>query len=276
MSDSVIGNAQAGSSVASSKPEPRFESLEALPDQPPFGRALLEQLGVRGLHCGSAGILRLGPWINSDVMKLRVADGNAPELGRLSRVDGRLYLRHDAMQPFPFEDGSFEWVYSEHFIEHLYPTDAVKWLTEMRRLLKPGGYARISTPDLRKYVKGYLEPENGFFAEHHGMLSHALGRFMGGVTESTPSQGREFYERYRLHEDEVPRRPAFVMNQIFYLWEHRWIYDPDELRHVASAAGFPPELAVECDYREGRDAEVSRLDLPYRSDESLYFELERG
>ena len=266
---------QAGSSVASSKPEPRFQSLEALPDEPPFGRALLEELGVRGLHCGSAGILRLGPWINSDVMKLRVADGNAPELGRLSRVDGRLYLRHDAMQSFPFEDASFEWVYSEHFIEHFFPTEVVTWMTEMKRLLRPGGHMRISTPDLRKYVRGYLDPANGFFAEHYNLLDHALGRFYTDDLGNAPPWGREFNERYCIDETEVPRRPGFMVNQIFQLWGHRWIYDPDELRHVASAAGFPAEGMVECSFREGREHEVARLDLPTRSDESLYFELER-
>jgi SAM-dependent methyltransferase len=190
--------------VAGSKPEPRFQSLEVLPDVSPFDSSLMEQLGVRGLQCGSAGILRLGPWLNTDLMGLRVADGSVPELGRLSRLDGRLYLRHDAKQRFPFEDESFDWIYSEHFIEHIFPTEAVTWLTEMRRLLKPGVHVRISTPDLRKYARGYLEPENGFFAEHYGVVAHALNRFVQGDSESMPLWGREFSQRYCIGETETP------------------------------------------------------------------------
>lgn len=257
------------------KPEPRFQTLERLPQEPPFETALLEELGVRGLQCGSAGILRMGPWLNTDLMAVRVADGGAPEFERLSRIDGRLYLRHDAMQPFPFEDGSFDWVYSEHFIEHFFPTETVTWLTEMKRLLRPGGHVRISTPDLRKYMRGYLEPDNGYFAEHHKFLDHALGRFVQGEWEDMPEWGREFRRRYCIGEKELPRRPGFIVNQIFHLWGHRWIYDPGEMLHVASAAGFPAELAVECTYREGREPEVARLDLPERRNESFYFELER-
>lgn len=264
------------SNVSRAKPEPRFENLEPLPHMPPFGPSVLEELEVRGLHCGSAGILRLGPWLNTDMMAIRVADGGVPEFGRVSRIDGRLYLRHDALQPFPFDDGSFDWAYSEHFIEHLYPTQAVTWLTEMKRLLRSGGHLRISTPDLRKYARAYLDPGNGFFDEHYWLLDHALGRFLQGDPESWPEWGRKFRDRYIVNETEVPRRPAFMVNQIFHLWQHRWIYDPEELRHIAAAAGFPAELAVECSYREGREPEVSRLDLPSRNDESFYVELERA
>jgi predicted SAM-dependent methyltransferase len=217
----------------------------------------------------------MGPWLNTDLMAIRVADGGVPEFGRLSRIDDRLYLRHDAMEPFPFEDESFDWVYSEHFIEHFFPTEAVIWLTEMKRLLRPGGHVRISTPDLRKYMRGYVEPDNNFFDEHYQFLDHALGRFVPGEWENMPEWGRDFHRRYCVGETELPRRPAFMVNQIFHLWYHKWIYDPDELRHVGSAAGFPAELAVECTYREGREPEVSRLDLPERRNESFYLELER-
>lgn len=275
MSEKAVGDVEAGSRKQRTKPPPKFESLEQLPHEPPFETSLLKELGVRGLQCGSAGILRMGPWLNTDLMAVRVADGNVPEFERLSRIDGRLYLRHDAMQPFPFEDESFDWIYSEHFIEHFFPTEAVTWLTEMRRLLRPGGHVRISTPDLRKYMRGYLEPDNGFFAEHYGLLDHALGRFIDDDSEDLPEWGREFNRLYCVDETEVPRRPGFMVNQIFHLWGHRWIYDPGELEHVAAAAGFPAERMIECSFREGREPEVARLDLPARSDESLYFELER-
>jgi hypothetical protein len=42
----------------------------------------------------------------------------------------------------------------------------VAWLAEMRRLLAPGGVLRISTPDLEKYVRGYLRAGDGRTAEN--------------------------------------------------------------------------------------------------------------
>jgi predicted SAM-dependent methyltransferase len=72
------------------------------------------------------------------------------------------YLQHDATKSLPVAPESFEWVYSEHFIEHIPQQMAVEWLKEVRRLLKPGGYLRLSTPDLRIYAKGYLEKRELF------------------------------------------------------------------------------------------------------------------
>jgi hypothetical protein len=64
-----------------------------------------------------------------------------------------------------------------------------------------------------------------------------------------------------------------MLNQIFQLWGHRWIYDFDELRTIAGAAGFASEQVTECSFRQGQVPELSALDLPLRSDESLYVEL---
>ena len=65
-------------------------------------------------------------------------------------MDGEFYyLPHDSVEPYPFRDETFEWAFAEHFIEHLTVDETVGWLKEMKRLLKPGGLFRISTPDLR-------------------------------------------------------------------------------------------------------------------------------
>jgi hypothetical protein len=50
------------------KPAPKFETFEQLAHEPPYETSVLEELGVRGLQCGSAGILRFGPWLNTDMM----------------------------------------------------------------------------------------------------------------------------------------------------------------------------------------------------------------
>ncbi|MCH7870398.1 MAG: methyltransferase domain-containing protein [Planctomycetes bacterium] len=48
-------------------------------------------------------------------------------------------------EPFPFEDGFFDYVYSKSVLEHVTNTD--NFLAQALRVLKPGGTALIMTPD---------------------------------------------------------------------------------------------------------------------------------
>ncbi len=54
---------------------------------------------------------------------------------------------------FDFPDDSFDFIYSEHFFEHLFEDEALVLLHECCRLLKPGGVIRTVVPDadLRTY-----------------------------------------------------------------------------------------------------------------------------
>ena len=53
---------------------------------------------------------------------------------RLVEIDGAL----------PFEDGSFDVVWSSEVIEHI--ADTARWLSEARRVLVPGGRILLTTP----------------------------------------------------------------------------------------------------------------------------------
>jgi predicted SAM-dependent methyltransferase len=123
---------------------------------------------------------------------------------------------------------------------------AIDWLREIRRLLRPGGYLRLSTPDLRRYVDGYLDPAGSFF----------------GALRATRGSGS-------------PDTRGFMVNHIFRSYGHRWIYDVEEVRAVAVAAGFEPDAVTECSFQQGRLPEVAQMDLPMRADESLYVEIAR-
>ena len=225
-------------------------SIEILPDMAPFSRSRIESLGLKGLHFGSGTNIHPG-CLNTDVSQLRNAQGEQTEPDRLSWISKEFYyLQHDATKPLPVEDGAFDWVFSEHFIEHIPQQFAVEWLKEVRRLLKPGGFLRLSTPSLLRYVKGYLEPKKSFFKDH---------------AEKLQEMGMK----------DVPPRPAWMVNQIFRNWGHQWIYDVEEIRFIAALAGFPEDSVSECSFQSGKLPEVSQLDLERRSDESLYVEITR-
>ena len=56
-------------------------------------------------------------------------------------------------EPLPFEEGSFEAIYSSHTIEHV-PNDAVEsFVSESYRTLRHGGTLRITCPDARLLVR---------------------------------------------------------------------------------------------------------------------------
>jgi predicted SAM-dependent methyltransferase len=224
------------------------ESPLVIGDVGPWERSLLERHGLRGLHCGCGPLLQPG-WVNTDRDPLPGPEKWVTPAETLVRVGAHyFYLRHDATRPYPFGDESFEWAYSEHFVEHISRREAVMWLREVRRMLRPGGVARISTPDLRKYVEGYLDPEARFFTEHARRL-------------------------HTMFQRQVPKSRAWMVNQIFYAWGHRWIYDFDELRTVAVEAGFRQSAVHGATFRQSSVPEMAAMDQERRCDESLYVEL---
>ena len=57
-----------------------------------------------------------------------------------------------------FEDGTFDFIVSEHFFEHLHLPDALALLRECHRILRPGGVIRTCVPDAD--LRGYAPPES--------------------------------------------------------------------------------------------------------------------
>jgi SAM-dependent methyltransferase len=76
---------------------------------------------------------------------LELADG-AVERARANGID----VRHvDITGPWPLEEGSVDVVHSNQVIEHLAETD--HFMREIRRVLRPGGYAIVSTNNLASW-----------------------------------------------------------------------------------------------------------------------------
>jgi len=62
------------------------------------------------------------------------------------------------LKGLPFDNDSFDVVYSSHFLEHLTPEQADFVLSEIYRILKPsGGIIRVVVPDLENICKEYLK-----------------------------------------------------------------------------------------------------------------------
>lgn len=92
--------------------------------------------------------------------------------------------------------GPFDAVYTTHTLEHLYPDEVPVALSEIRRVLKPGGFAMIVVPDLEGvqatedvvyeslagpitgldmiYGPSRFSSENRYMAHHCGFVSDTL------------------------------------------------------------------------------------------------------
>jgi predicted SAM-dependent methyltransferase len=150
---------------------------------------------VRKLHLGCGGNIIAG-WFNTDRGALKV---------------GVSYL--DVSHRFPFPDASFDFVFSEHMIEHLPFQGGVKFCAECFRVLRPGGRIRISTPDLERIIA--LEREG---------LSDIERDYVDFSLKSIPGA--------------IGKHPAYVINLFVRAWGHTFIYDRNVLSDVLEHCGF--------------------------------------
>lgn len=85
-----------------------------------------------------------------------------------------LFIHHDLATGIPFNNDVADYIFSSHFIEHLYRNDALNLLKECYRVLKEGGVLRISIPDLKYAISLYDSGKkdemllNYFFLESGG------------------------------------------------------------------------------------------------------------
>jgi predicted SAM-dependent methyltransferase len=157
------------------------------------------------------------------VKKLQLGTGPNPLPGWLNtdlRPDS--YLEHretvvflDAAKPFPFPSATFDYVFSEHLIEHITEPEARGTVAQCFRVLGPGGRVRIATPDLAAIVRLYAEP-----------LGEIERQYIDWVME-----------RF-LPPRESGNRRCYVVNQMFHGHGHRFIYDEETLRGLLADAGF--------------------------------------
>lgn len=156
----------------------------------------LETHAVRKLQIGAGKNIKDG-WLNSDL---------CPMSGKV------LYL--NARRRFPFADDTFDYVYCEHVIEHMAFPDGMRMLAECRRILKPGGSVRISTPNLQ-------------------FLVDLCGHRKSGLQERYLRWAVKTYVPEALSAD-----AAFVVNMFMRNWDHRFIYDERTLRLALEHVGF--------------------------------------
>jgi predicted SAM-dependent methyltransferase len=113
-------------------------------------------------------------------------------------LGNNLFIHHDLSHSVPFKDQTADFIYSSHFLEHLFKRDAERLLTDCHRALKSGGIVRISIPD----------------------LAYAISLYECGEKE-------QMLEAY-----------FFVEDQESFLARHKYMYDFESLKSLLEKIGF--------------------------------------
>jgi len=183
-------------------------------DQKQPDPALANYLAKPGPHCleiGAGWNTRPG-WLTSDV--------NPPP--------GHACMRLDATQSFDIPSESFDYIYSEHMIEHVSFEDGRNMLEECNRILKPSGVIRIVTPSIN-FLCRVMSPDRGMLEERYRNWS---------VTTWVP---------------EAPLvTNAFFLNNFVRNWDHTFIYDRETLELALDLSGFQPVVSCELNKSEHR------------------------
>lgn len=146
-------------------------------------------------------------------------------------------LHLDVRDALPFGEGAARLIYHEHLMEHLTIDEGRRCLRDWHRVLQGGGVLRIATPDLEYLVERYQGPwrDQAWLA---------------------------------LPEYAFIETRAEMMNTAFRWWDHKYLYDREELERRMREAGF--DSVRRCALGESTVPELGSLET--RPDSRLILE----
>jgi len=138
------------------------------------------QPGIQRVHVGCGPQPLPPPWHNVDIRRFQGVD-----------------TVFDVTQPWPWHELAY--VYGEHFLEHLWPEEGLRFLCHAGNALRGGGTIRLSTPSLEWVIKTHFV-------------------FQCGQEEAIEGTIR--------------------MNLAFHGWGHRFLYSREMLRWILAGMGY--------------------------------------
>ena len=170
---------------------------------------------IRKLHIGCGGHI-LDGWLNADIFP-----------------SSSIILHLDATEPFPLGDEEFDYVFSEHMIEHISYSHGLLMLSECYRILRKHGKIRISTPDLSFLINMYKWEKSDLQKE-----------YIKWATDNI---------KYAQYSGDT-----FVINKFVRDWGHQFIYDEKTLRASMEKVGFT--RVTRCELNKSEDEVLRNLE----------------
>lgn len=190
------------------------------------------------LGCGPSGIdgwinydwgmlplLSKMPWLRDVLIKLKILSKNY-------LVDWATIRLVDIRKRLPLGDGSVDYIYCSHVLEHCEKYEVLNILKECHRVLKKSGILRVVLPDLNKLIKKYKNAE-------------------------------EFNRKFFGYEKD---RKSFLN---IFVRGHQWMYDESSFLRVLKEVF---ECVSKRSFRKGIVPDLEKLDLEEHSNHSFYME----
>lgn len=117
------------------------------------------------INIGCGRELKRG-WINADNTKKK----KTLEWHPSQRALGFIIELFDATERWPYDDNVFDYVLSEHMIEHVPEKKGLFLLQEAYRTLKPGGVIRIACPERERFEKLRGQDSHSYVKEYFKII----------------------------------------------------------------------------------------------------------
>lgn len=143
----------------------------------------------------------------------------------------------DIRDGLPLPSDRFDYAVSMHALQELPYPDLVPALSELRRVLKPGGVLRLGLPDLEKGMRAYWRGDRDYFE-----VPDEEARSLGGK----------------------------LTVQLTWYGYSRSLFTADSVRELLYVAGF--RAVRDCRFRETRSGHPGIVTLDNRERESLFVE----
>lgn len=146
-------------------------------------------------------------------------------------------LSCDIRTGLPLDTASMDYVVSIHALPEVPYPDLVPVLSELRRVLKPGGLLRLGLPDLDKGIAAYLRRDASYFLIPDENVKSIGGKFIA---------------------------------QLLWYGYSRTLFTYDFISEVLAKAGFTN--VSQCRYQETHGVYPDIVELDNREAESLFVE----
>jgi len=170
---------------------------------------------------------------------------------------GRLHIEYDltSHQPFPFRDNTLKVAYTSHVIEHIHNEDVEYLFREVYRCLQPGGYFRITCPDIDQEYEAYCRGDSAFWKwpNAYGIYNTSieqkfLDHFATALTETHPYKSCIKYSSEAVKDilTKLPKEEAldFFISQLpleiqkDYTGDHINWFNCDKISKMLTQANF--------------------------------------
>lgn len=125
-----------------------------------------------------------------------------------------ILIEHDCRQSLPFSQNSVDHILCSHFLEHVYPDEAMTILKDFHKVLNAGGTLHLILPDMKIFVDNYL----------NNTCAEACDTLIEGTLLTRPKRPSLKYRILELFGH--------------YGLQHYWMYDKKSMNKRLIDAGF--------------------------------------